>query len=72
MKVTGYKDKSGRMHWCVHTPRGLAPFAGFKDLAIEVAGGDVHHAMTFGVIGEWEFTNWRKVTSFVVEQRNAK
>lgn len=72
MKVSGYKDKLGRMHWCVHTPRGLAPFAEFKDSAIEVAGGDVHYAMTFGHITSRDVAEWRKVTSFIVEERNAK
>lgn len=73
MKVTGYKDSHGRMHWCVHTPRGLAPFANSKETAIYVAGSHTHYAMSFGCIKEQDLpAKYRKVASFNVEQRNAK
>lgn len=78
MKVTGYKDSNGNMHWCVHTPCGLAPFAAAKDAAIDVAGDSVQYAMSFGHVHKWNFARYRKVAgyrkvaSFNVEQRNAK
>lgn len=72
MKVTGYKDSDGNLNWCVHTPRGIAPFADAKDCAIEVAGGSVRYAMSFGHMPEHYFASYRKVATFNVEQRNAK
>lgn len=72
MKVTGYKDKSGYTHWCVHSPYGIIPFAEHKDTAIEVGGLSANCVASFGfgIISESEIAEWRKVASFIVEQRN--